>query len=256
MLDVLLGNGKMSKKDEVVVYWSDSELSVRREDRSLFYPSPKSLFDDLRKDKIEGSGTSSYFTCPAVSKKFKNTFVFKNALDCSYSYNFSDGNNLINKTSDSAYGDGFSRKQLLSYGPCFLFNLQYNFFAEEPLEAFFTPPYFHQPKYTKYGSIMPGQFDVGQWFRPYPLEIQTWSNSGDLKFENNEPLFYVEFKTDKKIILKRFKFNEQLYLYSKQCTDSTSIFGRGQSLLSRYNRFKDVDLDKKILFEIKNNLLD
>jgi hypothetical protein len=246
----------MSKKDEVVIYWSDSGSSPENKYNALLYPKPKTLFDDMRDNKVERESTSSYFSCPAVSEKLKNTFIFKSTMDCEYHYDFENGKKFIGSVNPNFYPFSNNRSQILSYGPSITFELEYNFFAEEPVEAFFTPPYFHEPKYTKYGSAMPGQFNIGQWFRPYVFEIQTWNNKGEIKFENNEPLFYVEFKTDKKIILKRFKLNDQLFSYSTQCIGSTDLFGRGQSLLSRYKRFKDVDLDKKILFEIKNNLLD
>jgi hypothetical protein len=246
----------MSKKDEIVIYWSDSSTSKGINDNPLFYPKPKSLFDDMRENKVQRENTGSYFTCPAISNKAKNTFVFKGTMDCEYRYDFSDGKQLISSVNGNYYNFRNDRSQMLSYGPTFLFDLQYHFFSEDSVEAFFTSPYFHEPKYTKYGSVIPGEFNIGNWFRPYLFEIQTWKNKGDIRFEENEPLFYVEFKTNKKVILKRFKINEQLYEYSRKCVDSTHLFGRGQSLLSRYNRFKDVDLDKKVLFEIKNNLLD
>jgi len=242
-------------KDEIVIYWSQNTIGKGIRDNS-FYPKPKSLFDDMRDNRVERESTASYFTCPAMSNKLKNTFLFKSTMDCQYQYDFSDENKTTSRPSGNGYQFKNDRTQMLSYGPTFLFDMQYHLFAEEPVEAFFTSPYFHEPKYTQYGSAIPGEFNIGRWFRPYVFEIQMWKNKGEIKFEVDEPLFYIEFKTNKKVILKRFKLNEKLHQYSMQCVDSTLLFGRGQSLLSRYARFKDTDLDKDVLFQIKNNLID
>ena len=70
------------------------------------------------------------------------------------------------------------------------------------MPVYFTPPFFQKPGYTQDATILPGEFDVGNWFRPYNFEIQTWSNHGIITLKENEPIFYAEFKTDKKIKLQ------------------------------------------------------
>ena len=80
----------------------------------------------------------------------------------------------------------------------------------------------------------------------------------DINFEikENEPLFYVEFKTDRPIILKRFNMNNQLDKIARGNVFSSNLFGKGQTLLSRYIKFNNSGLRDKILKEIKNNLID
>ena len=58
------------------------------------------------------------------------------------------------------------------------------------------------------------------------------------------------------IILKRFNITEKLFLYANANAASSSIFGLGDSLLKRYERFKNVGYREKILTEIKKNLVD
>jgi hypothetical protein len=119
----------------------------------------------------------------------------------------------------------------------------------------FTPPMFHQPKYTQYGSVCPGEFDIGQWYRPYPLEMQMWGDKGIINLEHNEPLFYAEFKTDKKINLIRYRMTNRLSSYVNHCVDTTNYWGKGLGLQERYNRFKVSSMRELILAEIKDNLI-
>ena len=100
---------------------------------------------------------------------------------------------------------------------------------------------FHPAKHTNYGTAVPGDMNIGSWFRPYPLEMQLWGNSGEIKFQENEPLFYVEFDTDKDIILKRFNFNQNLHNYAKHCT---TFYNQEYSLIKRYNQFKRTKMNK------------
>lgn len=245
-------NCKM-EKNVINVYWSPYyDVSLGSADWSFLYPKPKTLFSTLTEKKNLDSGSGNFFACPAFSNKTKNMYVFSNTLSGSYQYEGSE----IHPTSEKFVSVFSERKPSIDQGPLFTFSLRYLFFADQPLDAYFTPPYFSKPEYTQYGSVVPGEFDIGQWFRAYNFEIQTWSNSGEIHLKENEPLFYVEFKTDKKIKMHRFKQTDQILKYSIACSTTQHLFGKGESLIKRYSRFKDVGLKEKVLMEIKNNLLE
>jgi len=207
------------------------------------------------KIRTENNSGRSMLSCPAVSGKFKKTLVFKNSLDFSYEYDFKDNKEIIHPTSNYALTLFFKRDKSINSGPIFDIALRYILFSDEPLNASFTSPYFHEPKYTKYASVIPGEFNIGEWFRPYTGEVQTWKDNGNIVFEKDEPLFYVELKTEKEIQLKQFSMSDKLYDYANSCVDTTVMFGEGQTLLSRYKMFKNVGLREKILTEINKNLV-
>jgi len=98
-------------------------------------------------------------------------------------------------------------------------------------------------------------FNIGSWFRPYFTEIQMWNNHGELIIKENEPIFYVEFLTDKKIKLVRFKYTKKLLTYSQHCVDAPSIFGLNLPLVKRYEKFKQSKMRDIILKEIKENIV-
>lgn len=247
------------KKDELVIYWAPAVHPKihNTKDASFLYNKPETLFQNMAKDKIRGTGKSmSMFNCPAVANKTQRTLVFTSPMSLNFTYENNGTNIDIQYSSPASMDVSLARDPEMRSGPYLMFNMEWIFFAEEPVQAFFTPPYFHKPKYTQYGSLIPGEFDVGRWFRPYVAEMLMWNNSGDFILEENEPLFYVEFKTDKKIKFKQFNFTPEIRRYSQACVDSTVMFGFGQTLLNRYNRFGKIGLREKILKEIKKEIIE
>jgi len=243
----------MSKKP-ITVYWSPYIGDHLEPDWSFLYPSPVSVFSDHMKNKDHLS-KNHLFQCPASASKIKKTLAFKCPMTFTYQYDYSDNNQFLELITDI----GILLKpveRMLTTGPHFKSALGYSFFAEESLEVSFTSPFFHKVKYMNNASTIPGNFDIGQWYRPYSFEFQTWSNKGSITFIEDEPLFYTEFKTDRPIVLKRYQQTELLTKYSNTSLDNIRMFGLGQSLKSRYDRFKSIGMREKILTEINKNIID
>lgn len=246
----------MSKKDEVIIYWSNATTkNVSGQDWTLLYPKPTTLFEDLFLQKSKDIGPANYFSCPAMNKKIKNTLVFKSPMTCSYEYEENENGLIVTPTTPNYIGVRQERSSIIDAGPIAFFLLQYILFCEEDLDVSFTAPFFHKTEYMKSGSVIPGEFNVGAWFRQYSLEVQMWSNKGNITFNEGEPVFYAEARTDKKIILQQFEFTDKLFDYMIACVNSTTVFGKNKTLLSRYDRFKNTGLREKVLKEIKNNLV-
>jgi hypothetical protein len=241
--------------DTINIYYAANRKFEGHLLNDLLFLKPENLLKSLQKNinkenkKEEGL---QYLLCPAFTDKAKNTFVFKFPLSCSYEYK---KDKSLSVTSDIYLDAVIDRAQCITDGPIISFALGNIFFAEESVKAYFTSPYFSKSKHTKYGSIMPGNFDIGEWFRPFIAEFQMWSPEGEFHFEENEPLYYVEFATNKKINFIQFEMTDLLHEYSSSLVASTGLFGKRQSLVSRYNRFKNANMREKILKEIKNNIL-
>jgi hypothetical protein len=254
----------MTVTDEVTIYWAPAvfpgdfdETSTAKVDLSagghLVYPTPKTLRSELMKEKNPNRGPTTFLSCPAAVASFDRTVVFRNNISCSYEYDLSDDNNLYMVSNDSRYLNfTIRRPPAILDMPTIEFQLRYIFFSEESLEAVITPPMFHPPKYTQYATAVPGQYDIGRWFRPFVFEVQAWKPTGSIVFEKDEPLFYASFNTDKKIILKRFEFTKKLGEYAKSCT---TFYANEPSLEKRYEVFDSANMREHILTEIKKNLL-
>ena len=221
----------------------------------MLYSDPENMFDELKKTANHGLGSNSFLTCPSVSDKFKKTYILKNTLTSTF--NFDENQNITPINKDSAHVNLYNiRKPTLKNTNAMVYKMQWIFFAEEPIVADFSAPYFHEPKYLNYGSIIPGKMDIGKWFRPYNAEIVTWQKDGLISFEEGEPLAYVSFSTDKDIKLIRFNMNSNLMKYAESCMNSPSNYGTHLPLVKRYERFKNSRMNEMILKEIKNNALE
>jgi len=240
-------------KNPITVYWSPYIDDHSAPDWSFLYPKPTTLFSDYFQYKDKES-KNHLFQCPASLSKFRKTLVFNCPMSFEYSYDYSgDNKELILKDSDGIMMYN-ARDRMLTIGPNFKLGLGYSFFADESLEVSFTSPFFHKVKYMESCSTIPGNFNIGSWYRPYSFEIQAWSDKGKINFVEGEPLFYAEFKTDRPIIVKRYRQTELLTKYSHASMATSDIFKLSKTLKSRYERFKSVGLREKVLHEINKNV--
>lgn len=245
-----------TNNDPINIYWSIPYEESDQQDWSFLYPKPKTLFSELVKERKDPKNLQSFLVCPAVGSKFKKTLVFNNAMNASYKFGRLNDGFYINATSPQSLNVVSERKEILNNKPTFEFSLNYLFFADSPIDVSFTSPYFHKPEYMQYGVCIPGEFNIGQWFRPYNFEVQTWSDSGEFHLKEDEPLFYAEFKTDRPILLHRFNTTQELNKCLTSNINSAGVFGQFQTLAERYKRFKQVGYREKILTEIKKNLIE
>ena len=226
-------------------------------DWTYLYQKPETLFTLMYKDRIKTeNGKVTYFSCPAMADKMKKILVFKNTIPGSVAYDFRDGKQDFTPLTREHVNLFTERNPIINAGPTLSFGMQYYIFSDESMPVYFTPPFFQKPGYTQDATILPGEFDIGNWFRPYNFEIQTWSDHGIITLKENEPIFYAEFKTNKKIKLQRFVITENISKFAEAGVNSWQLFGRGQSLLQRYNRFRHHGMREKVLTEIKKNLID
>ena len=247
----------MTKESPLIVYWGPrSAANTYVGEWNMLYEEPTNLFSDLTSQKNLNTKGNSFFSCPASSNRLKKTFVFRNNLHASFSYNGEDPNN-VQVTSNTVANVGLSskRQSALIKGASLVYEMQYTFFAEEPVLAMMSSPMFHKAGYLKYGALVPGEYDISKWFRPLNLEFQMWDSSGVFILEEGEPLFYLEVKTDRPVELKRFEFSPKLVEYSDSCRNSPVSYGSHLSLNKRYHRFVSTRTNELVLKEIKNNLL-
>jgi hypothetical protein len=244
--------------DTITVYWAPGLYQGGEfyEQINMLYPEPENMFSYLKKNKSNFDQRASFLTCPALRQKMQKTFMFKNSLDVNFLYETDNAGNVsIKDLLNFPTKIHQLRPPTLTFGPTVCIETPYLFFSSSEIEASFSMPTFHPAGFSKYGSIAPGTFDIGQWFRPYPVEIQMWNNSGELIIKENEPIFYVEFLTKKKIKLVRFECTQKLALYATQCVQAPRIFGKNLPLITRYDKFKQSKMHDLILKEIKENIV-
>jgi len=245
------------KEKPITVYLASGvNTEFHGTDWSFLYPKPKILFSSILENKHEENNRNSFIACPALSGFSKKTLEYSSPMSCSYKYDFTNKELDFYPTTENFIATGINTAPALALGNSVIFELKHYVFSDQPLNAFFTSPHFTKSQYTQYGSVIPGRFDVGQWFRPFNFEVQMWNQKGEFHLVEGEPIFYIHFETEKPIEFKTFNLNPKLALMSKACIDTPSLFGRGQSLKQRYDRFKNVGMREKILSEINKNLIE
>lgn len=240
----------MAKKP-ITIYWGPAD-----DNWNPLYRTPENLYTELLKNKNPKSGRDSFFNCPAAADVLKSTFVFKNALDTKFSYDFSDENNpqIINHNGLEV---NLTKPSGIKGGGYVNISMKWLFFAEESVMIKISSPSFHEPTdLIKQGIVPSGRYDISQWFRPYSYEVQMYNEKGMVVLNEGDPMFYLEIITDRPIELKRFITTEKLHDYYAQCLRSREYFGILKPLSERYKVFKAAKMDKIILKEIKANLID
>lgn len=235
----------------VNVYWSNvpnTEL-----DMSIVYEEPISLMHELAIDRNNNNKDDNLLRCPAVIDLGKNLFVIKNPLKSSGSFIIEDGKVSSNMESRdgrwSVNRPPSLNNQLLAAYDCSII-----FFSEEDIDVMVTAPYFSQSPHSSWGAIVPGVYNCGAWFRPVNMEFNVWPGIKEVSLEEDEPIAYAKFFTDKSVVLKRFTITPQLMAQAKSCS-SAGFWEPRVPLLKRYQRFRNSKRDKFVLKQIKDNLL-
>jgi hypothetical protein len=103
--------------------------------------------------------------------------------------------------------------------------------------------------------IVPGEFDVAQWFRPMNFEFQLWDGVTELRVPAGEPIGYIECHTSAKVTLRKFHLTERLNKLSSSLIH-VSPHRRFAKLTEKYKLFNNAKIGKGILREIQDNLVD
>jgi|688.fasta_scaffold173869_2 hypothetical protein len=248
----------MTKLKPLIIYWSPSYLmqSDQSQDWNMLYQEPKNLFSELIKNKHVNAGPFQFFSCPAVSGRLKNTFIFYNMLDTFFEYvTNKTGETTITNTEPYGLSQTILRPSPLQNSASIRLGLAYTFFSEESVLGFVNAPILHKPNYTNYGTVISGGYDFSKWYRPVTVEILTWKDSGTFKLFKDEPLFYLEMITERPVILKRYVMSKKLQEYSDACVNAPNFHGLFKPLKERYKIFTSTRTNELVLKEIQKNLI-
>jgi hypothetical protein len=251
----------MREKDTITVYWAPISFDQGEESWSMLYPEPYALRKDLN-DRAEIN--ASIRICPAIKDGTSNVFVLSSSLDEDFDIPLETVEAMVDAglVGQSIPIDGASVDFRLTRAPeykdyyNYTYNLAWQIFADEPLEMRATSPWFPPSSPLEKASLLPGQFDIGRWYRPIYLEYITPKDSTHFSLKAGDPLAYLEFMTDKKIIFKRYIPNDRLIQLSQEFTFSPKRFGFFKKLSEHYAMAKKAKMPEIVLAEIKKNLVE
>lgn len=236
----------------LVVYWCTNATEDKQGIFSLLELEPKPVFPEIVTNTV--SPPRSYRQCTGLKRGTQNLYYVKFPVDFSFSLHF-------NESTNSVEASGVNSEWVLprnnTYNNSFAFDLDLGwvFFSEESLTIKQTPPFSHRTVASSYGRPAMGAFDIGAWFRPVSPAWTLWEGINEFQMPRDEPAMYLEFYTERRIIFKHFFANDILRSLWTGCAKNP-IYLPNLSLEERYSIFAKRNLRKKVLAEIKKNLLD
>ncbi len=258
-----------NKLKPITVYWSTPSYLENESSWHFLYREPESLFKNVYKihsDTIDKKET--LFACPAFNDHASNVFVFSSAIDDTI--NIQDGvldNFLYRKKdvgseqlvipTDSKLILRNARQSSLTGYVSVSYNMSWILFSDEPLVAKFIAPYYPQTSPCEGSLLSVGKFDIGKIYRPFQLDYHIPLKTKQMVFKKEDPLFYVEFETDRPIIFKRYEYSFKLDRVVKEVIKTYSqMFGQRIPLSKRYEDAKMAKIPELVLSEIRKNLVE
>lgn len=206
------------------VVWSvlDDKLSWM----PLAFLEPEPVYPEIAGSRnFSKATTNNYLTCPAVTGYFKNTFVIKSPVDLDLS--FDPNTNWISlKNHNQNFYDSFIKNRcdirLDKEAPMIMsFFMYYIFYADKPCLIEQLSPSMHLQTCVQNIRVIPGTFDISQWFRPLEATFEIVDPTKPLIIKRGDPLFYARFitKDDSKVTLDYKKFTPEMRNEFNKCVD-------------------------------------
>ena len=232
--------------EKLIVYWSPFAIPEKITYMNLLLDKPEKLLKTLPPTKTD---SAQYISCSSAKELYNNTFVMKSPI--SSTVNISGSNNKYSIDNNSGFW--LLKEDVLHNRIRIDFDLGYIFFAEESVNMAMYPPYLHKTKFMNTATVAAGKFDIAKWFRPISPSFILWENEKTVSIEKDEPLTYIDFETDKKVILKQFELTKEIESIMYQNIFYRDLFPF-TSLNELYNRFTKSNRHKVLLKLIKQNL--
>ena len=229
------------------IYWScfEKEWMRAREPESIL----KRLFSIKKSDSSNPNNNINQ--CPAMYSYLKNVFALKSIYD----YNFSiKDNGIVSSMHDQQFMDNHVIIRDIEQ-KFFSFSQKYIFFTDEDSLKMtaYLHPIFEKNEIEKTTFSIPGEFDIGKWFRNIEFPFYLKDEYSSFNIRREDFYTYVKFDTEEKIIFKQFIPVPAVEFYLNSTLSSYSNMTHGKNSLNNYYemlKFKD-----NIIEEINKNLV-
>jgi hypothetical protein len=234
-----------------IVYWAYAPVPEKNTYISMMLKNPIPLFKTLP-ERSSVNARENYINCRGLPNLYKNTFLVTSPIDADISVNYTNDNTHFWGTgTDFFIGRPRPFKNMNSVD----LDFSYIFFSEESLELSQIPAFLHKTTFSENAFIASGSFDISKWFRPIFPSFIFWENSSNLVLKKDDPLYYLDFKTNKNVILKQFDFTKDIYEIMSGCISYRNN-NPLKTLNYLYDRFLESKRNEKLIKLIKQNILD
>ena len=243
----------------ITIYWGVNPAQVIE---GLRTDPPVPIMNKFFKDRIteDVAKELNYNKCPALLNELTNVYGIKSIYD--YVIQLEGTvlkSKLIGMADDSP--DIFFKKNvsIRSIGAkLFSFQQAVIFFTESPsLIMSQLPAFMEDNNIVKNTICIPGQFDIGKYFRGLDFAWHFREGCNTIEFSRKEISFYLKFHTKEKIKFQRFLYTPDLMNLNEIMIQAKGM--KKPDVVSKalhfyYNIFDKYNFKNKMLKIIKENL--
>jgi hypothetical protein len=244
----------MGKKESnvITVYWAHNGSAENRHKLSMLLDPPQHLWKTMPPFPKSNHKSDNYRACKSAQEFFKNTYVMNSPLTCTLNLSGPINNPNIVSFPPSSH---ITRVSSMENSYALDMDFSWFLFADAPLEMRITPPFLHKTAIMQGGYLTSGSFDIGRWFRHLNLSFHLWPGHNQLEFVKGEPIMYMDFVTNKKIVLRQYEAIPEIRNMALQVVDY-KLWDENRPLNYLYDRFVKSKRDVVLLKMIKENLID
>jgi len=164
------------------------------------FAEPKHFYPLLREVRAE----ANYLQCPALSGRFKNSFVIAAAYDLTIAYNQYNWSLNTDRYGQEFYDDFIILRTSDNPDLPILFSvaINYLFFAHEDVEMEVSEVPLLCSKSTANVRLIPAGFNISKWLRPLEYAVEIIDKTKPVEIKAGEPLFMVTFRTVNNVPVK------------------------------------------------------
>ena len=251
----------MSK--DVIVYWGQIEPRSVSFNYYLNVKEPQPIIKELRHFKenvlplIPSKDFSNPLKCPAVIDSLKNTFYIPAPYNVEIEYK---DQRITTYNQGQEFYDSHITLDCEQAGFFQLYTGYLFFTEEEGLTIRQRGASLSNTDLANNTISFEGKFDISKWFRPVN-GAYLFKNPCLVKVNKGDPLYYVDFITEKNIVFKKFYLNPDITQILDLCVRNKNITRNDHKPLkdylnSLYYEFTQSKIKNRLLKLIKENLLD
>lgn len=240
----------------MVIYWSVPRYS---DEIFLGLDHPKSAFVDFKSvcpPTSQSDPWTDFTMCPSVTDFSRNLFAIKSPISLEFWW---DGTDIH---FENNFSEDFFRKIVVirdaKGGSLSLRIVPYFFFCEQDCEMQYSMPLMTNNNFTTNCLVVPGQVNIGKWFRPTDHAFLIKEKNQRIKINKGDTIANIRFSSKDKITFKKFYFTDRCdEFFNKVVAYKKSQSNKIKDYLSvMYKDFEASRLKNTILKEIKNNIME
>lgn len=203
------------------VFWSPYAPGGNVTYQDMAYLEPEPVLQRFSSERKRRSERADFIKCPGFILYAKNLYCIRSPYDMVFNIDpvkkrvegtdmAEDVRNCVIFRSEPGV-DSYLTISLTFY---------HLFFSKDPVIAEQLPPFFEHDESVRQFTVVPGEFNIGKWMRPFEVAIEVHPDVKKLVIKRGDPLFYCRFRSESggSVKLQRVEVNGDIEKVVHGCT--------------------------------------